>query len=68
MIQNCNDINGGPAWPPQVRDSFAAYVRKGGGVYVWHSGNNAFPDWPEFQEMCGLGGWAGSIHRQRHLK
>ena len=55
VIQTCNDINGGPAWPPQVRDSFAAYVRKGGGVYVWHSGNNAFPDWPAYNDIIGIG-------------
>ncbi len=55
VIQTCNDINGGPAWPRAVQADFEAYVRSGGGVYVWHSGNNAFPDWPAYNAMIGLG-------------
>jgi type 1 glutamine amidotransferase len=55
VIQTCNDINGGPAWPASVQQDFEAYVRDGGGVFVWHSGNNAFADWPAYNEMIGLG-------------
>ena len=55
IIQTCNDLGGGPSWPQPVRDAFEAYVRNGGGVYVWHGGNNAFPDWPAYNEMIGLG-------------
>jgi hypothetical protein len=55
VIQTCNDINGGPSWPLPVRTAFEKFVRNGGGVYVWHSGNNAFADWPEYNEMIGLG-------------
>jgi len=55
VIQTCNDLNGGPAWPPEVQSSFEAYVAHGGGVYVWHSGNNAFPDWPAYNQIIGLG-------------
>ena len=55
VIQTCNDLNGGPAWPADVQRSFEEYVRGGGGVYVWHSGNNAFPAWPQYNEMIGLG-------------
>lgn len=55
VIQHYNDINGGAPWPAEVRDAFARYVRDGGGVYVWHSGNNAFPDWPEYNKIIGLG-------------
>jgi hypothetical protein len=51
VIQNCNDINGGPTWPPPVREAFEKFVRRGGGVYVWHSGNNAFPDWPAYNDI-----------------
>jgi len=64
VIQTCNDIGGGPAWPRRVQEAFEAFVRAGGGVYVWHAGNNAFPDWPAYNEMIGLGwrkkdfGWA----------
>jgi hypothetical protein len=55
VIQNCNDINGGPSWPQPVRAAFERFVRGGGGVYVWHSGNNAFADWPAYNEMIGIG-------------
>ncbi|MEO7414490.1 MAG: ThuA domain-containing protein [Opitutaceae bacterium] len=55
VIQNCNDIGGGPAWPREVQLAFEEFVAKGGGVYVWHSGNNAFPDWPVYNDMLGLG-------------
>lgn len=55
VIQNCNDIDGGPSWPEAVRTRLERYVKGGGGLYVWHSGNNAFPDWPAYNEMIGLG-------------
>lgn len=55
VIQNCNDINGGPQWPREVQVAFEEFVTKGGGVYVWHSGNNAFPSWPAYNDMIGLG-------------
>jgi hypothetical protein len=67
IIQTCNDIDGGPAWPPPVRESFEKFVRRGGGVYVWHSGNNAFPDWPAYNDIIGIGwrkkdfGWALAV-------
>jgi hypothetical protein len=67
VIQTCNDINGGPPWPAAVQADFEAFVRGGGGVYVWHSGNNAFADWPAYNDMIGLGwrkkefGWALAI-------
>ena len=55
VVQNCNDINGGPRWPKEVQISLESFVREGGGLYVWHSGNNAFADWPEYNEMIGMG-------------
>jgi len=67
VIQTYNDLGGGPTWPSAVREDFEAYVRKGGGVYVWHAGNNAFADWPAYNDMIGLGwrkkdfGWALEI-------
>ena len=56
IIQTCNDLNGGPPWPREVQEAFEAFVRNGGGVYVWHGGNNAFVDWPAYNEMIGWGG------------
>ncbi|HYC70671.1 MAG TPA: ThuA domain-containing protein [Opitutaceae bacterium] len=67
VIQTCNDLNGGPAWPRAVQEDFERFVRGGGGVYVWHAGNNAFADWPAYNEMIGLGwrrkefGWALAV-------
>lgn len=55
VIQNCNDLNGGPAWPAEVRTAFEQFVAQGGGAYIWHSANNAFADWPAYNEMIGLG-------------
>jgi type 1 glutamine amidotransferase len=48
--------NGAP-WPEAARKDFEAYVRKGGGFVSVHMADNAFPDWPEYNRMIGLGGW-----------
>ena len=55
VIQTYNDLGGGPAWPDAVKADFEAFVRKGGGVFVLHAGNNAFADWPAYNEIIGLG-------------
>ena len=55
VIQNCNDINGGPQWPRQVQKDLEAFVAQGGGLYILHSANNAFAEWPEYNKMIGLG-------------
>lgn len=67
VIQTCNDLGGGPRWPRAVEEDFEAFVRDGGGVYVWHAGNNAFAGWPAYNDMIGLGwrkkdfGWALAV-------
>jgi type 1 glutamine amidotransferase len=56
VIQTCNDIShSGPSWPKEVQADFANYVRDGGGVYIYHSAQNAFANWPEYNEIIGLG-------------
>ncbi len=55
VVSNYN----GESWPAEVRESFAAFVRGGGGFVSYHAANNSFPDWPEYNEMIGLGGWGG---------
>lgn len=55
VIQTYNDLNGGPSWPRPVQEAFETFVRNGGGVYVWHGGNNAFTEWPAYNQMLGLG-------------
>lgn len=54
VIQNCNDIHGGPAWPKEVQQGLEAFVQNGGGLYAFHSANNAFSGWTAYEEMVGL--------------
>lgn len=53
----------GDDWPEPVRQAFLEYVRGGGGVVVYHAADNAFPEWPEFNEIIGLGGWGDRTER-----
>jgi type 1 glutamine amidotransferase len=55
VISNYN----GELWPEPVRRAFTDYVKNGGGFVSYHAANNAFPEWPEYNEMIGLGGWGG---------
>ena len=52
------DYNG-DSWSEQTKAAFVEYVKSGGGVVVYHAASNAFPDWKEFNEIIGLGGWGG---------
>lgn len=63
VMQTCND-NGGngllegvsvkPQWPEAVKKDFVEFVRKGGGVYIFHAAENAFVGWKEYERMVGL--------------
>ncbi len=55
VVSNYN----GERWPDEVRAAFQAYVKNGGGFVSYHAANNSFPDWPEYNEMSGVGGWGG---------
>src|SRR5215475_402959 len=44
-------------WPASLKTSFDAFVKGGGGLVVVHAADNAFPGWPAFNEMIGVGGW-----------
>ena len=46
-----------PEWPAELKASFEQYVKDGGGLVAVHAADNAFPDWPAFNEMIGIGGW-----------
>ena len=46
-------------WSSDVKDSFEAYMKQGGGLAVIHAADNAFPHWNAFTEMTGVGGWRG---------
>ncbi len=57
VIQTCNNINKESSlqWPEEVKKSFEEYVKKGGGVYMYHGATNAFKSWDAYNEMIGLG-------------
>jgi uncharacterized protein len=50
-------------WPGSLKTSFEQYVSNGGGVVIVHAANNAFPGWPAFNEMIGIGGWRGRTEK-----
>lgn len=55
VISNYN----GEMWPENVQKGFVDYVRGGGGLVSVHAADNSFPEWPEYNEMIGVGGWGG---------
>jgi type 1 glutamine amidotransferase len=59
VVSNYN----GDRWSKQTESEFQAYVHGGGGFVCVHAANNSFADWPEFNEICGLGGWGGRNER-----
>ncbi len=55
-----NNFNGGHLadgvrWPRETEVALEKYVRNGGGLVIFHAANNAFLNWPEYNEMIGLG-------------
>jgi len=55
IVSNYN----GQRWPADVDKAFTGYVRNGGGLVIMHAADNSFSDWPEYNEMIGVGGWGG---------
>ena len=55
VIQNYNDMGGGVLWTESARHAFERFVANGGGVFILHSANNAFPMWEEYNRIIGLG-------------
>lgn len=49
----------GQLWPEEVRKGLVKFVSGGGGLVIIHAANNAFAEWPEWNEMIGLG-WRGA--------
>ena len=45
----------GVRWPAPVEQGMLRYVERGGGLVIYHAANNAFLEWPEYNEMIGLG-------------
>jgi uncharacterized protein len=46
-----------PDWPAPLRAQFDEFVRRGGGFVSVHAADNAFPGWPAYNQMEGIGGW-----------
>lgn len=46
-------------WPGPLKAAFERYMTNGGGLVSVHASDNAFPGWPAFNEMIGVGGWRG---------
>jgi type 1 glutamine amidotransferase len=56
IVQNTNNIqNTRLRWPPHAERNLETFVKGGGGLYILHSGNNAFAHWKEYDKMIGLG-------------
>jgi uncharacterized protein len=53
----------GEDWSKETEADFVKYVASGKGLVVVHAANNAFPTWPEFNEMIGLGGWGNRTEK-----
>jgi type 1 glutamine amidotransferase len=53
VVSNYN----GDRWPRETEAEFEAFVRGGGGFVTVHAADNAFADWPDYNRICGLGGW-----------
>jgi type 1 glutamine amidotransferase len=47
----------GDSWSEKTKSAFVEYVKNGGGVVIYHGASISFPDWKEYNEMTGLGGW-----------
>ena len=69
VVQTCNNIfNKTINWPDAVKTDFEAFVRNGGGLYIYHSANNAFADWPEYNKMIGMGWRAADYGKALEIK
>ena len=55
VLSGYNNLGGKPGWPVEVQQAFENFVRNGGGFYVYHEANNSFAEWPEYNQMIGLG-------------
>ena len=57
-----SNYNGEP-WPADVNAAFEKFVRQGGGFVSYHAANNAFPEWQQYNEMIGIGGWGNRTEK-----
>jgi uncharacterized protein len=57
-----SNYNGEP-WPTDTEKDFETYVAGGRGFVCVHAADNAFPNWPAYNRMIGLGGWEGRTEK-----
>jgi uncharacterized protein len=50
-------------WPAELKAAFEQYMTAGGGLVVVHAADNAFPGWPAFNDMIGVGAWRGRTEK-----
>jgi type 1 glutamine amidotransferase/HEAT repeat protein len=53
VVSNYN----GDLWSDQTQKDFVEFVKSGGGFVAVHAANNPFPEWKEYNQIIGLGGW-----------
>ena len=58
VVSNFND-GGRTLWSQATKQAFVKFVHDGGGFVPVHAANNSCGDWPEYNEIIGLGGWGG---------
>ncbi len=49
--------DGGESWSAKTNKAFVEYVTGGGGVTLFHHSCQLFPEWRDFNDIMGLGGW-----------
>ncbi len=54
---------GAADWPAETQSAFVAFMKSGGGLVSVHAADNCFPDWAEYNQMTGLGGWGGRTEK-----
>lgn len=57
-----SNYNGEP-WSAATQKAFAEYVYGGGGFVSVHAADNSFPDWAEYNQMIGVGGWGNRTEK-----
>ncbi len=57
-----SNYNGEP-WSKDTQEAFVEFVRNGGGFVSVHAANNSFPNWKEYNQMIGIGGWEGRTEK-----
>ena len=52
---NSGHLETSKRWPLAVEEEFLSYLRSGGGVVIFHAATGAFAEWPEYNQIIGLG-------------